>query len=379
MLKHRYARALAAFAVILAAGSVWAEAAKAPNFTLETFEGKRVSLSDYRGRIVVLEWFNMECPFVQAHYGQNRTMVNLANKYKGPETQKDKGVVWLVINSTSHTTPEANREFAKKHKLSYPILDDRSGKVGRAYNAATTPHLFVIDRQGHIVYDGAIDNAPLGELAEGAQAHVNHVDEVLAALSAGEEVAATRTKPYGCTVKYGKFGGQAPDFTLESFTGEAVTLSELRGKIVVLEWFNQQCPFVKAHYTPDNSTMISLAKKYREQGVVWLAIDSTSFITPQAEREFSQQHNLPYPILDDRAGKVGRAYKATNTPHMFIVNRQGRIVYDGAIDNAPLGKVAQEAPTGINYVEAALAETVAGDVVTIEKTRPYGCTVKYAN
>ncbi len=378
MLRHRYMPAAAVFVVALTAGSLWAEARKAPNFTLETFEGKRVSLSDYRGRIVVLEWLNLECPFVQGHYGPNRTMVDLANKYKGQEPDKDKGVVWLAINSTSHTTPEVNREFAKKNGLPYPILDDRSGKVGRAYKAVTTPHLFVINRQGHIVYDGAIDNAPLGKLAEGAQAHVNHVDEVLAALRAGEEVPAAQTKPYGCSVKYGKFGGEAPDFTLESFAGGAVTLSELRGRIVVLEWFNQQCPFVKAHYTADNRTMIDLAKEYADKGVVWLAIDSTSTITPQAGQEFSRVHSLPYPILDDRSGKIGRAYSATNTPHMFIIDRRGHIVYDGAIDNAPLGKTPEGAEARVNYVDKALAEVVAGDVVTVEKTRPYGCTVKYA-
>jgi len=167
----------------------------APAFTLQSFDGKTVSLSDYKGKTVVLEWFNFECPFVQYHYNKANTMIDLAGKYK------DKNVVWLAINSTSHTTPQANREFADKHKLAYPILDDRSGQVGHAYGAKTTPHLFVVDPSGYIVYDGAIDNSPLGKTADG-QEPVNYVDSVLAALATGKDVSVSNTKSYGCSVKY---------------------------------------------------------------------------------------------------------------------------------------------------------------------------------
>jgi peroxiredoxin len=167
---------------------------KAPEFTLTSFGGKTISLSDYKGKIVVLEWFNLECPFVQYHYNTANTMVDLAKKYK------DK-VVWLAINSTSHTTPEENKTFAEKHKLPYPILDDRSGKVGRAYNATNTPHIFIIDTKGYIVYDGAIDNSPMGNTPQG-QELINYVDKALTELKAGRTVSIRETKPYGCTVKY---------------------------------------------------------------------------------------------------------------------------------------------------------------------------------
>jgi len=168
---------------------------KAPDFTLKSFDGKSVSLSDYRGKIVVLEWFNFECPFVQYHYDKATTMVDLANKYK------DKNVVWLSMNSTSHVTPEANIEFAKKHKLPYPILDDRPGQVGHAYGAETTPHIFIIDRRGNIGYEGAIDNSPSGKTPAGEKL-INYVDQALAELLAGKPVSTPKTKPYGCTVKY---------------------------------------------------------------------------------------------------------------------------------------------------------------------------------
>jgi len=166
---------------------------KAPEFTLKNFDGKEVSLSDYTGKIVVLEWFNYECPFVIYHYEKVTTMVELANKYK------DKDVVWLAVNSTKHLTTEKNKNFAENYKLSYPILDDRSGKVGRAYSAKTTPHMFIINTKGNIVYDGAIDNSPMGRKKEGV---INYVDKALAELTGGKAISTPKTKPYGCSVKY---------------------------------------------------------------------------------------------------------------------------------------------------------------------------------
>jgi peroxiredoxin len=170
---------------------------RARPFALKTFDGKTVNLADYRGKTVVLEWLNFECPFVKHHYEKSGTMIDLANKYK------DKGVVWFAINSTSHTTPAANQAFAAKHELPYPLLDDRSGKVGRAYGAKTTPHMFVIAPSGGIAYDGAIDNSPLGKTLAG-QEPVNYVDKVLGEVIARRDISTRSTKPYGCSVKYAK-------------------------------------------------------------------------------------------------------------------------------------------------------------------------------
>jgi len=170
---------------------------RAPNFELNSFDGRNVSLSQYKGRVVVLEWFNMDCPFSKYHYETKSTMVDLAKKYQ------DKEVVWLAINSASATKPEANRSFAKKHKLPYPILDDRSGRVGRAYGARTTPHVFVIDKNGYIAYNGAIDSAPMGKAKEGVTA-INYVDQALTAVTLGLKPSTPATPPYGCSVKYGR-------------------------------------------------------------------------------------------------------------------------------------------------------------------------------
>jgi len=166
---------------------------RAPAFTLTSFDGKTVNLSDYRGKIVVLEWLNFECPYSLYHHETTDTMVGLANKYK------NKNVVWFAINSTSHTTPEANITFASRYKLPYMILDDRPGTVGHAYGAVTTPHMYIIDPRGNLVYEGAIDNSPLGRKKEGV---INYVDKALAELTAGKDISTKNTKPYGCTVKY---------------------------------------------------------------------------------------------------------------------------------------------------------------------------------
>jgi len=126
---------------------------------------------------------------------RDRTMAGLAAKYK------DKDVVWLTVNSTKHLKTEKNKDFVEKHKLTYPILDDRSGKVGRAYSARTTPHMFIIDAKGKIVYDGGIDNSPMGSKKEKT---TNYVDKALAELTAGKAVSTPKTKPYGCSVKYAR-------------------------------------------------------------------------------------------------------------------------------------------------------------------------------
>ena len=178
-------------------GQVEPRARRAPDFELDSFDGRQVKLADYKDQIVVLEWLNLECPHSRYHYDTVQTMVNTAKKYR------DKGVVWLAVNSTFKTTPEANREFAEKHKLPYPIFDDRAGELARKYGARTTPHVFVIDKEGRIAYDGAIDNAPLGKQEAGA-GKLNYVDQALSELIQGRKVSLPNTPPYGTPVKYGR-------------------------------------------------------------------------------------------------------------------------------------------------------------------------------
>lgn len=174
-----------------------ASAKKAPDFTLANYDGKQVSLSDYKGKYVVLEWFNYDCPFCVYHYEPQTTMVDLANNYK------DKNIHLVSINSTNYMTAEKNKEFAEKHGIFWPILDDKTGEVGHLYAATRTPHMFVIDPNGIIIYEGAIDNAPMGKVPAGEEL-VNYVDKALTEALAGKPISIPRTKEYGCTVKYAK-------------------------------------------------------------------------------------------------------------------------------------------------------------------------------
>lgn len=166
----------------------------APGFTLADPNGKPVSLGDFKGKIVVLEWFNYDCPFVKALHGSD-TVETLLAKYDPNK------VVWLAINSTYYATAKADQEFIKEHKLAYPILLDADGKVGNLYQAKTTPHIFIIDSHGKIAYQGAIDNAPMAKKPD-KEAYINYTEKAIDELLAGKEVSIKLTKPYGCSVKY---------------------------------------------------------------------------------------------------------------------------------------------------------------------------------
>lgn len=183
--------------VLASAPMTWAAGAavgdKAPDFTLPDINGKPVTLSQVDG-VRVLEWVNPDCPFVQRHYNAG-TMKELAATYGA------RGVTWLTVNSTHYMDAEANRKFAEAHGLTQHILVDQSGQVGHLYGAATTPHMFVIDASGTIVYAGAIDDDPRG--TEGASV-TNYVNAALDEVLEGKRVSTPETKPYGCSVKYAK-------------------------------------------------------------------------------------------------------------------------------------------------------------------------------
>ena len=174
------------------AAAAAAVGAPAPGFSLEDQTGRKVSLADYAGKVVVLEWVNPECPFVVRH-ANAKTMATLAAKYAG------KNVVWLGVNTTHFMGNDANAKWIAKHGLPYAILNDSAGEVGRAYGARTTPHMYIIDPAGTLVYAGGIDDDPGG--SKGASA-VNYVDRALDEVTSGRPVSMPETKPYGCSVKY---------------------------------------------------------------------------------------------------------------------------------------------------------------------------------
>jgi hypothetical protein len=175
-------------------------------------------------------------------------------------------------------------------------------------------------------------------------------------------------------------GSAAPNFSLPDAGGKTRSLSEYKGKYVVLEWFNPECPFVKKHYGSGN--MQKLQEEYTGKGVIWLTIDSNApgtegNITPeQAQKIMSGWKTHQTALLLDPDGQAGRAYGAKNTPNMVIISPEGKIVYEGAIDSKPTPD-PNDIPNSTNYVKAALDESLAGRPISNAQTRPYGCSVKY--
>jgi peroxiredoxin len=177
-----------------------------------------------------------------------------------------------------------------------------------------------------------------------------------------------------------KVGSAAPDFSLPDTKGKTHSLADLKGKWVVLEWFNPQCPFVKKHYGSGN--MQKLQQEYAGKGVTWLSINSSApgkeghLTADTAGQTLSDWKMDSTTLLLDPDGKAGQAFGAKNTPHMFIINPEGKVVYEGAIDSKATANPADIA-SSTNYVKVALDEGLAGKSITNPNTKPYGCSVKY--
>jgi len=175
-------------------------------------------------------------------------------------------------------------------------------------------------------------------------------------------------------------GAAAPDFTLTDIQGKPHKLSAYKGKYVVLEWFNSECPFVQKHYESGN--MQALQKKYGDKGVVWLTVNSTStessnYRSPGQSMDIVKSWKMvPAALMLDTEGKVGQTYGARTTPQMWVIDPNGKVVYAGGIDDKPTFRPA-DVKDAKNFVAAALDESMAGKAVTTAAAAPYGCSVKY--
>jgi len=193
---------------------------------------------------------------------------------------------------------------------------------------------------------------------------------ILTAIAAGSLFAAESPK----------VGSAAPDFSLTDSNGQKHSLGEYKGKWVVLEWFNPQCPFVQKHYGTGN--MQKLQQEYAAKGVTWLSIDSSApgkegNLSPEAaNKKIAEWRMKSSALLLDPEGKAGQSYGAKNTPHMFIINPDGKIAYEGAIDSKATAN-PRDIPTATNYVKVALDESLGGKPISNPNTKPYGCSVKY--
>ncbi len=175
-------------------------------------------------------------------------------------------------------------------------------------------------------------------------------------------------------------GQAAPEFALADVNGKSVKLSDFKGKHVVLEWTNPNCPFVKKHYGSKN--MQNIQADYSKKGVVWLAVSSTAvghedyFKPAEFNKKMQDSGATTNAILMDADGKVGKSYGAKTTPHMYIVDPQGKLVYAGGIDDKRSANPADIA-TAKNFVRSALDESLVGKPVSVATSTPYGCSVKY--
>ncbi|WP_311223667.1 MULTISPECIES: redoxin domain-containing protein [unclassified Acidovorax] len=185
--------------------------------------------------------------------------------------------------------------------------------------------------------------------------------------AAGAQAAATVGQP-------------APDFSARDATGKTVRLSDFRGKTVVLEWTNPGCPFVRKHY--DSGNIPATQKSAVDQGVVWLSVNSTEKAAsdylegPRLTGWLKERKAVPTAVLMDEEGAVGHTYGARTTPHLYIVNAQGSLVYAGGIDSIASARPA-DIDKATNYVKAALADVAAGKPIAAATTQPYGCSIKY--
>jgi peroxiredoxin len=178
-----------------------------------------------------------------------------------------------------------------------------------------------------------------------------------------------------------RVGETAPNFTATDTYGHQHSLAEYKGKYVVLEWTNQGCPYTRKHY--DSGNMQRLQKEWTDKGVIWLTVISSApgqqgYVTAAQENDYLKEKGAaPTAVLLDPSGDLGHLYGAKTTPHIFIINPKGELIYDGAIDDRPTTEQS-DISGATNYVTAALKESMAGQQVATPTSRPYGCSVKYA-
>ena len=177
-----------------------------------------------------------------------------------------------------------------------------------------------------------------------------------------------------------RVGEAAPDFTATDSNGKSHHLADYKGKYVVLEWHNQGCPYTRKHYESGN--MQRLQKEWTGKGIVWFTVISSApgtqgYVTASDENDYvKRMHAVPTAVLLDPDGTVGHLYAAKTTPHMYIIDPKGTLIYNGAIDDHPTSDPG-DIPNSKNYVSAALEQVMSGKAVTDAATRPYGCSVKY--
>lgn len=353
------------------------EAATAPDITLRDVDGITHRLSQYRGKWVVLEWTNVDCPSVKALY-QARGVRALQDAYR------PRGLVWLTIDAGSSGTRTAAQTKSAVAALGgspNAVLLDPTGGASKAFQAQVTPEVRLIAPKGQIVYAGAVQGP----------AREPHLATVLEAVAASKPAPFASKPARGTRIASGTAaaapaqtfsGPKAPEFQLIDTNGFAHKLSDYKGKWVILEWVNYDCPFVKKQYHSSHRSMQLLQQRAARYGIVWLSICSSApgkegaLSSAQANARMRSWGAKPTAYLHDPRGQVGRAFRAAKTPDMRIISPQGTIEYSGGIDSITSMRAA-DAPRAKNYVRLAIADIVNQRPIQIRSSKAYGCSVKY--
>jgi peroxiredoxin len=334
----------------------------APHFTLQDTAGKVWKLADLRGQTVILEWFNPDCPVVRAAHKKGAVLESLGNRIGAKEK-----VTWLAINSGSVGMQghglERNVAGRTELGVEYPVLLDESGAVGRSYNARTTPQMYIIDANGILISIGGHDDGKGGDF----------ISKAVAAALKGKKPNPQKTRNYGCSVKYPKvatLGAVAPQFELKSMSGENFALRNTLGKVVVLEWFNPECPVVKAAH--ETGPLQKAAADTTASGqVIWAAINSADGVHTSAQKTVNETAaslwGMKHAILKDPTGATGRNYQAKVTPFMVVLDQRGVIVYQGSPGD-------MEKP----MVQTFVKQLLTGQPVRPLQTKAEGCSIKYS-
>ncbi len=335
----------------------------APGFELTDTAGKTWNLKNLKGQTVILEWYNPECPMVRRAHSEGGALQGL-----GTRVQQNPKVTWLAINSGAPGMEGAGKDknvaSRTKFGIEYPVLLDESGATGRAYRATTTPHMYIINPDGVLVYMGGHHTDKEGDL----------ITPAIQAAMKGEKPSPQRTANRGCSVKYpsmATLGAVAPYFDLTDLNGQKHQLENTVGKIVVLEWFNPQCPVVVAAHE-NGGPLETLSNDLTRSGqVMWMAVNSGAedhaTTAKAANTEAAKKWGLKHPILMDPTGKVGKTFAARVTPQMVVIDQKGVIVYQGnpGTDETP-------------YVKSIVTRLLKGETVAPTQTEASGCSVKYA-
>lgn len=352
-----------------------------PEFQLRDTSGAVHRLSAYRGKWVVLEWVDFSCPTVQAMYqAPGRKMQRLQQTYRA------KGVVWLAVHSTGAgqaghmTAAQAKAAAGRQGAQPNAFLLDPTGAVGKAFGVRVAPEARVLNPKGDIAYAGGVERVVNGAV-------VRCLDTVLTAATGGKPIPYVSQPAVGCPVRYASTGPaatgpKAPNFALRDSRGVTRRLSDYRGKWVILEWVNYDCPYVKKHYHSSHRNMQRLQAQAARHGIVWFTICSSApgkqghFTPAQVNARMRQLGAVPAAYLLDPTGAVGHSFRAQRTPGIRIISPQGTVEYSGGADSIVSSR-ASDVPKAKNHIAAALADIVARRPIRTRSTRAYGCSVKY--